>query len=146
MSRLRIAFLLLALVAGDYAALRLIDCQVVDFAVAAAICAGCSIAAGLVGYFGDGDGRRQYQLGSRRHTGVNRARSVIGRRRARQTTTGVARPCPPHREPAVGFGGSSDAQASRVGTATHGQPREGVTWNRTGSRAAPDDPGVKLLT
>ncbi len=46
MTRLRIACLFVAVVAGDYAALMLIDGQLIDFGVAAAICAGSSVAAG----------------------------------------------------------------------------------------------------
>jgi hypothetical protein len=52
MTRLRIASLFVAVVAGDYAALRLIDGQLIDFGVAAAICAGSSVAAGLFAYAG----------------------------------------------------------------------------------------------
>ena len=40
MTRLRIASLFVAVVAGDYAALMLIDGQLIDFGVTAAICAG----------------------------------------------------------------------------------------------------------
>ena len=50
MTRLRIASLFVAVVAGSYAALRLIDGQLIDFGVAAAICAGSSVAAGLIAY------------------------------------------------------------------------------------------------
>ena len=50
MTGLRIAFLFVAVVAGDYAALMLIDGQLIDFGVAAAICAGSSVAAGLIAY------------------------------------------------------------------------------------------------
>ena len=46
MTRLRIASLFVAVVAGDYAALMLIGGQLIDFGVAAAICAGSSVAAG----------------------------------------------------------------------------------------------------
>ncbi len=52
MTRLRIASLFVAVVAGAYAALMLIDCQLIDFGVAAAICAGSSVAAGLIAYAG----------------------------------------------------------------------------------------------
>jgi hypothetical protein len=41
-TRLRVASLLVAVVAGDYAALMLIDGQLIDFGVTAAICAGSS--------------------------------------------------------------------------------------------------------
>ena len=50
MTQLRIASLLVAVVAGAYAALTLIDCQLTDFGVAAALCAGSSVAAGLIAY------------------------------------------------------------------------------------------------
>ena len=53
MTRLRIASLFVAVVAGDYAALMLIDCQLIDFGVAAAVCAGSSVAAGLIAYADD---------------------------------------------------------------------------------------------
>ena len=52
MTQLRIASLLVAVVAGAYAALMLIDCQLIDFGLAAAICAGSSVAAGLIAYAG----------------------------------------------------------------------------------------------
>src|SRR4051794_39773030 len=54
MTRLRIAALFVAVVAGDYAALMLIDGQLIDFGVAAAICAASSVAAALIAY---ADGR-----------------------------------------------------------------------------------------
>jgi hypothetical protein len=38
MTRLRIALLFVAVVAGDYAALMLMDCQLIHFGVAAAVC------------------------------------------------------------------------------------------------------------
>ena len=56
MTRLRIASLFVAVVAGDYAALMLIDGQLIDFGVAAAVCAGSSVAAGLIAYAGGGAG------------------------------------------------------------------------------------------
>ena len=58
MTRLRIASLFVAVVAGDYAALMLIDGQLIHFGVAAAICAGSSVAAGLIAY-ADDEARRQ---------------------------------------------------------------------------------------
>ena len=48
----RIASLFVAVVAGDYAALMLIDGQLIYFSVAAAICAGSSVALGLIAYAG----------------------------------------------------------------------------------------------
>src|SRR5947209_1785853 len=50
MSQLRTASLFLAVVAGDYAALRLIYGQLTDFGVSAAVCAGSLVAAGLIAH------------------------------------------------------------------------------------------------
>jgi hypothetical protein len=125
MTRLRIAFLLVAVVAGDYAALMLIDGQLIDFGVAAAICAGSSVAAGLIAYADDEDARRQHELGRRRRKAVTRERvavyaeartknqvthpdSLTGRPRA---YVGHARRPPTqsrHDEPAVSLVASSD--------------------------------------
>src|SRR5262249_5525319 len=69
MTRLRIASLSVAVVAGAYAALMLIDCQLVDFGVAAAICAGSSVAAGLIAY---ADTRRRKAVARRRTAGWQR--------------------------------------------------------------------------
>ena len=60
MTRLRIASLFVAVVAGDYAALMLIDGQLIDFGVTAAICAESFGAAGLIAY---ADRRRRTALG-----------------------------------------------------------------------------------
>ena len=56
MTRLRIASLFLAVVAGDYAALRLIYGQLTDFGVSAAVCAGSLVTAGLIAH---ADNRRR---------------------------------------------------------------------------------------
>ena len=56
MTRLRIASQFVAVVAGAYAALMLIDGQLIDVGVAAAICAVASVAAGLIACAG---GRRR---------------------------------------------------------------------------------------
>jgi hypothetical protein len=72
MTRLRIAALFVAVVSGDYAALMLIDCQLIHFGVAAAICAGSSLAAGLIAYADDEDARRQHELGRKRRMAVVR--------------------------------------------------------------------------
>jgi hypothetical protein len=77
MTRLRIASLFVAVVAGDYAALMLIDGQLINFGVAAAICAGSSVAAGLIAYADDEDARRQHEPGRRRRTAVTRRRAAI---------------------------------------------------------------------
>ena len=50
MTRLRMAFFFVAVVAGDYAILTLIDGQLIDFGITATICAGSSAAAGLIAY------------------------------------------------------------------------------------------------
>jgi hypothetical protein len=73
MTRLRIASLFVAVVAGDYAVLMLIDGQLIDFGVAAAICAGSSVAAGLIAY-----------AVSRRRNAVARGRAAVWERRDRQ--------------------------------------------------------------
>jgi hypothetical protein len=79
MSRVRISLLFVAVVAGAYAALRLIDCRLVDFGIAAAICAGASVAAGLIAYL---HGRRP----------------TIPQRDDEQADDHVDRPCPPSEE------------------------------------------------
>ena len=73
MTRLRTAALFVAVVAGDYAALTLINGQLIDFGVAAAICAGSSVAAGLVAY-----------SGRRRRKAVARGRAAVWERRDQQ--------------------------------------------------------------
>jgi hypothetical protein len=74
MTRLRIASLFVAVVTGDYAALMLVDGQLTDFGVTAAICAGSSAAAGLTAYAG----RR------RRKAAVARGRAAVWERRDQQ--------------------------------------------------------------
>ena len=83
MTRLRIACLFVAVVAGAYAALMLIDCQLVDFGVAAAICAGSSVAAGLIAY-----------VGTRRRKAVARGRAAVWERRDRQAAADDDEQCP----------------------------------------------------
>jgi hypothetical protein len=73
MTRLRIASLFVAVVAGDYAAFMLIDGQLIDFGVAAAICAGSSVAAGLIA-----------SAGRRRRRAVARGRAAVWERRDQQ--------------------------------------------------------------
>jgi hypothetical protein len=77
MTRLRSASLFVAVVAGDYAALMLIDDQLIDFGVAAAICAGSSVAAGLIAY-----------AGGRRRKAMARRRAAISERRDQQAADG----------------------------------------------------------
>lgn len=73
MTRLRIASLVVAVVSGDYAALMLIDCQLSDFGVAAAICAGSSIAAAFIAF-----------AGRRHRKAVVRGRAAVWERREQQ--------------------------------------------------------------
>ena len=82
MSRLRTASLFLAVVAGDYAALRLIYGQLTDFGVSAAVCAGSLVAAGLIAH-----------AENRRRQAVARGRAAVWQRRDKQVTTGAAK-CP----------------------------------------------------
>jgi hypothetical protein len=83
MTRLRIASQYVAVVAGAYAALMLIDGQLIDFGVAAAICAGSSVAAGLTAY-----------AGSRRREAVARGRVAVRERRDQQAATAADQQCP----------------------------------------------------
>ena len=73
MTRLRMAALFVAVASGDYAALMLIDGQLIVFGVTAAICAGSSVAAGLIAY-----------AGRRRRKAVARGRAAVWQRRDRQ--------------------------------------------------------------
>jgi hypothetical protein len=73
MSRLRTASLFLAVVAGDYAALRLIYGQLTDFGVSAAVCAGSLVTAGLIAH-----------ADNRRRQAVARGRAAVWERRDRQ--------------------------------------------------------------
>jgi hypothetical protein len=83
MTRLRTASLFLAAVAGDYAALRLVDCQPTDFGVSAAICAGSPVAAGLIAY-----------AGGRRRAAVARGRAAVWERRDQHAATSADQQCP----------------------------------------------------
>ena len=94
MTRLRIAFLFVAVVAGDYAALMLIDCQPIHFGVAAAVCAGSSVAAGLIAYADDEAARRQHELGRRRRTAVARRRAAVSEHADLQAVTVADHQCP----------------------------------------------------
>jgi hypothetical protein len=82
MTRLRVASLFVAVVAGDYAALMLIDGQLIDFGVAAAIGAGFSVAAGLIAY-----------AGRRRRKAVARGRAAVWERRVLQAAA-AGQHCP----------------------------------------------------
>jgi hypothetical protein len=81
MTRLRIASL--SVVAGAYAALMLIDGQLIDFGVAAAICAGSSVAAGLIAY-----------AGRRRRKAVARGRAAVWEGRDPHAATAADQQCP----------------------------------------------------
>jgi hypothetical protein len=83
MTGLRIASLFVAVVAGDYAALMLIEGQLIDFGVAAAICAASSFAAGLIAY---ADGRHR--------KAVARERAAVWERRDQQAANAADRQCP----------------------------------------------------
>ena len=83
MNRLHIASRYVAVVTGAYAALMLIDGQLVDFGVAAAICAGSSVAAGLIAY-----------AGTRRRTAVARGRAAVWEGRDQQAATAAEQQCP----------------------------------------------------
>jgi hypothetical protein len=73
MTRLRNASLFVAVMAGYYAVFMLIDGQLVDFGVTAAISAGSSVAAGLIAY-----------AGRRRRKAVARGRAAVWERRDQQ--------------------------------------------------------------
>jgi hypothetical protein len=93
MTGLRIAFLFVAVVAGDYAALMLIDGQLIDFGVAATICAGSSVAAGVIAYADDEHARRQHELSRRRRTAVARRRAAISENADLQAATVADQQC-----------------------------------------------------
>ena len=93
MTRLRIASLFVAVVAGDYAALMLIDGQLIDFGVAAAICAGSSVAAGLIAY-AETRTPGGSRAGRRRRKAVARGRAAVWERRDQQAATAADQQCP----------------------------------------------------
>ncbi len=93
MTRLRIALLFVAVVAGDYAALMLIDCQLIHFGVAAAVCAGSSLAAGLIAYADDERARRQHELGRRRRNAVTPGRPAMWEHNDHQAAIPADRQC-----------------------------------------------------
>ena len=82
MTRLRIASLFVAVVAGDYAVLMLIDGRLIDFGVTAAICAVSSVAAGLIAH-----------AGRRRRKAVARGRAAVWERRDQQAAA-AGQQCP----------------------------------------------------
>jgi hypothetical protein len=94
MTRLRIAFLFVAVVAGDYAALMLIDCHLIHFGVAAAVCGGSSVAAGLIAYADDENARRQHELSRRRRAAVARRRPPVSEHADLQAAIVAGKWCP----------------------------------------------------
>ena len=82
MTRLRMAALFVAVASGDYAALMLIDGQLIVFGVTAAICAGSLVAAGLIAY-----------TGRRRRKAAARGRDAVWERRDRQAAA-TGQQCP----------------------------------------------------
>ncbi len=76
MTRLRIAFLFTAVVAGAYAALELIYGQLTLFAVFAAVCVGLLVTARLIVY-----------VDHRRRQAMARGRAAVWRRRDQQAAT-----------------------------------------------------------
>ena len=82
MTRLRIASVFVAVVAGDYAVLMLIDGRLIDFGVGAAVCAGSSVAAGLIAY-----------ADRRRRKAVARGRAAVWERRDQQAAA-AGQHCP----------------------------------------------------
>ncbi len=161
----RIAVLFVAVVAGDYAALMLIDGRLIDFGVAATICAGSSVASGVMAYV---DRRRRTAVARRgvavpEHADLQAA-TIAGQQcplcgGARQTRSDSPRfadrqesrlcgACAPtqsrHDEPTAGPGASSVRRATRSGAPGEGKPRLGATWNRVGWHRTPDDPRVEV--
>lgn len=89
MNRLRVAWLFVAVVSGDYTVLTLTVGQLSDFGASAAICAGATVAAGLTAYAD----RRRHKVGARRRAAL----------RKRYDHRAVTEPRCPRREPATGF-------------------------------------------
>lgn len=83
MTRLRIASVLVAVVAGGYAVLMLIDGQPSDFGVSAAVCAGSSVTAGLIAH-----------VVYRRRQAMARGRAAVWHRRDQQAATAAGQQCP----------------------------------------------------
>ena len=157
----------MAVVAGDYAVLTLIDGQLIDFGVTAAICAGSSVAAGLIAY-----------AGRRRRKAVARGRAAVWERRDQQAAppTNSARYAEAraknqvtHPDSLTGSARAYAGNARRHSTQSrHDEPRpvsapvlmgeqpERVRRSTASpalasrefgwGRGAPDDPGVEVLT
>jgi hypothetical protein len=82
MTRLRIAFLFVTVVAGDYAVLMLIDGQLIDFGATAAICARSAVAAGLIAY-----------ACGRRRKAAAQGRAALGEGRDQRAATAADQQC-----------------------------------------------------
>jgi hypothetical protein len=80
-TRLRMAFFFVAVVAGDYAILTLIDGQLIHFGITAIICAASSAAAGLIAH-----------ADRQRRKAVTRGRAAVWERR--DTQAAADRHCP----------------------------------------------------
>lgn len=83
MSRLGNVSLFVAAVAGDHAALTLIDGQLTDFGVFTAVCAGSLVSAGL-----------NARAANRRRQAMARGRAAVWQRRDRQAGTASGQHCP----------------------------------------------------
>lgn len=83
MTRVRVASVLVAVVAGDYALLTLVNGRLTDFGVTAGIWVGCSTAAGLIAY-----------ASKRRRQAMARGRAAVWQRRDRQAATAGGQQCP----------------------------------------------------
>ena len=105
MTRLRIASLFVAVLTGDYAALMLINAQLTDFGVAAAICAASAAAAGLITY-----------AGRRRRKAMARGQGACWQGRDQQSAAGdqQCRLCGGARQKASDSGRFVDRQGTRL--------------------------------
>jgi hypothetical protein len=138
--------------AGDYALLRLIDGQLNDFGVAAIICAGASIAAGVIGYADDEATRRLHELARQRRKVVAQA-PALGEWPDEEAATAHDQQCPPS-EGAYQISSESTSFSDRERPWGHSRrswirsrrDHRGVTWDRFWSGATPDDPGMEILT
>jgi hypothetical protein len=83
MTRLRLASLFMAVVAGDYALLKLAYGQLTDFGVSAAVSAGSLVTAGLI-----------IHADSRRRQAMARERAVVWHRRDQEAAIAAGQQCP----------------------------------------------------
>jgi hypothetical protein len=159
MTRLRIACLLVAVAAGDYAALSLIQGQLAEFGLAAAVCAASSVAAGLIAFADDESARR-------RHEQYRRSRAAQqSQRSAPQSVAAPAARSPqchdlhqgrtdsprfadrqaarPATDCTPGGIENPDRPVSRIGTPPNWKPRK---RNRVRRCQIADDPGMTVRT